>query len=120
MLRTTDGRRLPRGPLFLSAARPALTLVLVLLLAACASEEPTAYGPTVAGPTKTSKPKTSAPGAVPSSEDPELAPVRVSGAALCDLFTTAEMTELLGLEVDKVVVSRQGAYSVCTWKTTRP
>jgi hypothetical protein len=90
----------------------------VLALTGCAAEEPTTYGPTVAGPTKTSKPS-SAPTvpALPEGEEPV---VRKAGASLCALFSTAEISDLLGLPVKKVVSSKRGPYSVCTWKTVKP
>jgi hypothetical protein len=86
----------------------------VLLLGGCASEEPTTYGPTVAGPTKTSAPSP-AP-SVPEMTVAEEPIIRKTGAALCAMFSTAEISELLGLPVKKVVVSKRGPYSVCTWK----
>jgi hypothetical protein len=46
--------------------------------------------------------------------------VHVTGAAaLCNLFTTAEITDRLGLEVSKGTAVKSGPYSVCTWKTTK-
>jgi len=101
-------RRMSRG-------RVALAVVLILPLAACGASEPKAYGPTTAGPTKTSGPSTAAPADVPS-----LAAERThaTGAALCNLFTTAEITDRLGLEVSKGTAVKSGPYSVCTWKTT--
>lgn len=94
-----------------------LLLAGVLVLAGCAAEEPTTYGPTVAGPTKTSTP--SAAPSVPPLPVEEEPIVRKSGAALCSTFSTAEISELLGLPVRKVVVSKRGPYSVCTWKTVK-
>jgi len=114
MLESTTGSRRSRGSLVSSAV-----LGLALVLTGCAAEETRTYGPTTAGPTKTSGPRTSSPTEAPTSEDPALAPVRVTGAALCELFSTAEIGDVLGLAVGKVVVSKQGAYSVCTWKTTK-
>jgi len=85
-----------------------------VVLAGCAAAEPTTYGATVAGPTIT--PKSSAPPPPPSLPDDEQPVVRVTGKTLCDRFTSAEISEVLGLKVGKVAVSKQGPYSVCTWK----
>ncbi len=93
-------------------------LAAVLVLGGCAAGEPTTYGPTVAGPTKTSKPSTAPTSrALPEGEEPV---VRKAGASLCSLFSTAEISDLLGLPVRKVVASKKGPYSVCTWKTVKP
>jgi hypothetical protein len=101
----------------MSRGRLALAIVLILPLAACGASEPKAYGPTAAGPTKTSGPSTAAPADVPSlAAEPTRA---TTGAALCNLFTTAEVTDRLGLEVSKGTATKSGPYSVCTWKTTK-
>src|SRR5258708_26350072 len=98
-----------RGPL-------ALAVVLILPLAGCGASAPKAYGPTSAGPTKTSKPSTTAPADVPSLP---AAQVHVTGAAaLCNLFTTAEITATLGLEVSKATTLTSEPYSACTSQTT--
>lgn len=94
-----------------------LLLAGVLLVAGCAAEEPTTYGPTVAGPTK--KPKTSAPAPEPTLPEAEKPVERVTGGPLCSRFSTAEISRQLGLEVRKVVVSKSGPYSVCTWRTVK-
>jgi hypothetical protein len=107
-LTTTIRRRTARGPL-------AFAVVLILPLAACGASEPKAYGPTTAGPTKTSRPSTSPPDDLPT---PVATRTHVIGAALCNLFTTAEITDRLGLEVSKGTAVKSGPYSVCTWKTT--
>jgi hypothetical protein len=107
-LKTTTGPRMSRG-------LPALAVVLILLLTGCGASKPKAYGPTTAGPTKTSKPSTSGPTEVPSLPAEH---IHATGAALCNLFTTAEITDRLGLEVAKGTAVKSGPYSVCTWKTT--
>jgi hypothetical protein len=109
ILTITMRRRMSRG-------RLALAVVLILPLTACGASEPKAYGPTTAGPTKTSGPSTAAPADMAS-----LAAERTQAtgaAALCNLFTTAEITDRLGLEVSEGTAVKSGPYSVCTWKTT--
>jgi len=94
-----------------------LLLAGSLLVAGCAAEEPTTYGPTVAGPTK--KPKPSAPVPEPTLPEAEKPVERVTGGPLCSRFSTVEISRQLGLEVRKAVVSKNGPYSVCTWRTVK-
>jgi uncharacterized protein DUF3558 len=96
---------------------PVLVIATVLLLAGCATEEPTTYGPTAAGPTvrpKTSEPTTVDP-SLPNLEETE-APLK----PLCQMFTTAEITSTLGLPVRKAVTGKSGPYVTCTWTTVKP
>ena len=93
------------------------TIAVAALLTGCASGEPTTYGPTVAGPTITNK--TSAPVAPPSLPEDEEPVTRVTGKSLCALFSSAEIGATLGLPVGKVAVSKDGPYSVCTWKAKK-
>jgi hypothetical protein len=101
----------------MNKGRWAISVLLAVVLAGCATEQPQ-YGPTVAGPTTTPGSKTPRPVVQETLVESE-PKVPVTGAALCKLFTSAEITKLLGLQVGKVVASRQGPYSSCTWKTTK-
>jgi hypothetical protein len=97
---------------------PAIAVaVAAVVLAGCAAGEPTTYGPTVAGPTIVAK--SSAPVAPPSLPADEQPVNRVSGKSLCALFSSADISSTLGLKVGKVAVSKQGPYSVCTWKAAK-
>jgi hypothetical protein len=89
--------------------------VAAVVLTGCAAGEATTYGPTVAGPTLTKK--SSAPAAQPSLPEDEQPVARVTGKTLCGLFSSAEISATLGLPVGKVAESKQGPYSVCTWKS---
>jgi hypothetical protein len=91
--------------------------VAAAVLTGCAAAEPTTYGPTVAGPTKTDKP--SAPPVQQSLPEDEQPVARVTGKTLCGLFSSAEISATLGLPVGKVAESKQGPYSVCTWKSAK-
>lgn len=88
-----------------------------LLVTGCAGGEPTTYGPTTAGPVL--RPKTAAPEPGPSLPEIEQ-PTPVVAKSLCELFSTAEISTRLGLPVRKVVASRRGPYSVCTWTAVKP
>ncbi|MEV6286872.1 hypothetical protein [Kribbella sp. NPDC051770] len=92
---------------------------LIGVLAGCAASEPTAYGPTVAGPTKTSSKQDAPALPEPTIDEGEPPIVRVSGSRLCQLFTSAEISERLGLKVGKVVASTPGRYSRCVWKSAK-
>ena len=92
--------------------------VLTLLLAGCGTSEPKAYGPATAGPTKTPKKSTSVPAGVDTLPAEHV--YATGAAALCKLFTTAEITERLGLKVSNGTPAKSGPYSVCTWKTIKP
>jgi hypothetical protein len=96
---------------------PVADALAAVVLTGCAAEEPTTYGPTVAGPTITAK--TSAPVAPPSLPEDEQPVPRVTGKSLCELFSPAEISATLGLPVGKVAVSKDGPYSVCTWKSPK-
>jgi hypothetical protein len=67
-----------------------------------------------------SAPKSSPPPAAPTLPEGEEPVVRVAGASLCSLFSTAEISQVLSLSVQKVAVSKCGPCSVCTWKTVKP
>jgi hypothetical protein len=91
--------------------------VAAAVLTGCAAAEPTTYGATVAGPTITNK--SSAPAPQPTLPADEQPVNRVTGESLCGLFSSAEIGATLGLPVGKVAVSKDGPYSVCTWKSTK-
>ena len=94
---------------------PAVALALTSVLlgsAACGGERQT-YGPTVAGPTQTSSPSRDDP------PTPALAVPRASqrrDVAVCELFTNAEISTWLGLEVGRGVPSRAGGLRRCSWR----
>jgi hypothetical protein len=90
-----------------------VTGALILGSSSCASENKT-FGVTTAGPTKTSAPE-STPVPVPAPQEP---PARATTArvSVCKLFSTADVTGVLGLDVSAVEKTKEGPSTVCTWR----
>ena len=89
-----------------------LSGVLILGSAGCSGEDKT-FGVTTAGPTKTSAPE-STPVPVPTPKAP--APAASPKTPVCELFSTEDVTGVLGPEVTEVAKTSEGPYTVCTWR----
>jgi hypothetical protein len=98
-----------------AAAGLLVTGMLILASAGCGRDE-TTFGATTAGPTKTSAPE-AAPTRAPRSHAPTPAPA--ARTSVCELFTAAEITRVLGLAVSEVAQTREGPYTVCTWRAKK-
>src|SRR5687768_13033931 len=89
--------------------------ILVLGSAGCSSEDKT-FGVATAGPTKTTAPEsTPAPVPTPTAQATAAKPK----IPVCELFSAADVTGVLGPEVTEVAKTSEGPYTVCTWRAKK-
>jgi hypothetical protein len=97
-----------------------LTVALSMALTGCAAGEDVTYGAGEVGPSAGPDPTTARPEPEPAPEETEEASKQRSRdpEAVCELFTTAEVRDRLGLDVADGVLTRNGAERTCTWNAT--
>jgi hypothetical protein len=98
-----------------AAAGWIVTGALILWSAGCASENKT-FGVTTAGPTKTSAPESAS---VPVPPPPAPTRATTPEVSVCELFSTADVTGVLGLDVSEVTKTKEGPDTVCTWRAKK-
>jgi hypothetical protein len=94
-------------------------VVLLVALVGCADETQTTYGPTAAGPTRTTSRGTGpGPAEAPSTPAADATSPKVvpTGAAVCSLYTTAQIAARLGRPIGTGVPFKDGPYVGCAWR----